>query len=66
MIIVLAVVILLENLREKRSVPRLNSQVLHALKILVAHQLNIAGIVLEEMSELNSPSWHGVKLLCNI
>lgn len=43
----LAVVIfLLDNPREKRSVPRLNRQVLHIVaKILVAHRLKIAGLV---------------------
>ena len=33
-----------DNLREKRSVPLLNSQVLHVLKIIVAHQLKITGL----------------------
>ena len=32
-----------DNLREKRLVP-LNSQVLHVLKILVVHQLEITGV----------------------
>ena len=45
-IVVLAVVtFLLDNLREKRSVPQLYSQVLHVLKILVAHQLEIPALV---------------------
>ena len=34
---------LFENLRENRSVP-LNSQVLHVLNILAAHQLKIAAL----------------------
>ena len=50
MTIVLAVIFLFDNLREKRSVP-LTSQVLHVLKILVAtsvsavtYQLKITGL----------------------
>ena len=42
-IVVLAVVIFLfDKLREKRSVPWLNSQVLYVLNILMAHWLEIA------------------------
>ena len=44
--VVLAVIFKLGNLREKRAVPRLNSQVSRNLKILVAHQLKIADLTL--------------------
>ena len=46
---VLAIVIFLfDNLREKRSVPLTNSQVLHVLKILVAHQCASCGTLVEK------------------
>ena len=45
--VVLAFVIFLfDNTREKRSVSLNNSQVLHVLKILVAHQLKITTVAL--------------------
>lgn len=41
-VVVLGVVIFLfENLRDKRSVPLINSQALHMLKILAVHWLKI-------------------------
>ena len=49
-VVVLAVVqFLFDSLRGKRSGPRLNSQVLHVIKILVAHQLNTTGIRYSEL-----------------
>ena len=41
-IVLLAVVMFLyDNLREQRPVPQVNSQILHVLKILAAHQMQI-------------------------